>query len=89
MKIWVDDKEPAPKHRGFNWQCKSVNQVKGILERIEYLKQLYIGTDYKSIEIELLDIDYDLGEYVEDGGTSIQFIEWLKDYGYNFPISIH
>lgn len=89
MKIWLDDKEPAPKNRGFSWHCRSVNQVKGVLERIDYLKQLYIGTDYRVIDIELLDVDYDLGEYVADGGDPLSFIDWLQKQGYTFPITIH
>ncbi len=49
MKIWVDDLRPVPE--GYEW-AKSVNQAIYLVEKAE------AGGE----EVELLDLDHDLGD---------------------------
>ena len=39
--------------------------------------------------IELIDIDYDAGDYAKDGGDYIRLLDWLEETGRNYPIRIH
>lgn len=78
MKIWVDDVRPAPD--GYVW-CKSVNETIGFIEEIE---------EYLGIEtIELIDLDYDSGEYEKDGGPYIKLMDWLVERGTLYPLVFH
>ena len=59
MKIWADDLRPVPD--GFVG-AKSVNEAIKIIEKAEA----------NNIEIECLDLDYDLEEYASDGGDAFK-----------------
>ena len=39
--------------------------------------------------VELIDIDYDAGDYANDGGDYIKLLDWLEETGRNYPIRIH
>lgn len=78
-KIWVDDVIPAP--NGYIW-CKSVSETKAWIEASEvHLSAL--------ATIELIDLDYDVGDCAADGGSYIKILDWLKETGRNYPIRIH
>lgn len=91
MKLWIDDVRPAPE--GYMW-CKSVNKAKGMITMIEDIFGKYsiytpsTGESRKEI-IELIDIDHDAGDYVNQGGDYIKFLDWLEETGRNYPIHIH
>lgn len=83
MKIWLDDqidsgleKRKAPK--GYVG-AHSVNEV----------KKLIIEAESKNEEIELLDLDNDLGDYNFDGGDGNKLLEWLIERGTFYPIELH
>jgi hypothetical protein len=77
MKIWVDDVRPAPE--GYYW-CKSVNETKEVIKR--YMQW--------NMQIELLDMDHDAGDFASDGGDYIEILNWLEEYMIcYFPIRIH
>ena len=78
MKLWIDDVRPAPE--GY-WWCKSVNDAK------RCIMDPVIQYSYKGIE--LIDIDYDAGEYYNCGGDYIELLNWLEETGRNYPIRIH
>ena len=40
-------------------------------------------------EIELLDLDHDLGDYSSDGGDAIKILDWLVERETFYPINIH
>lgn len=83
MKIWVDDIRPAPE--GYIW-CRSVNQVKCIIERYGS----WIDWDNNIVDcIELIDLDYDAGDYFCMGGDYINILDWLEERGRSYPIRIH
>lgn len=76
MKLWVDDVRPAPE--GY-WLAQSVRQAKLAIQIVEN----------SSEPIELIDIDHDAGDYANDGGDYINFLNWLEETGRNYPIRIH
>ena len=76
MKIWVDDVRPAPK--GY-FRCLSVNHTKRIIQEIENIKE----------PIELIDLDYDSGDYEKDGGPYIKLMDWLVERGTLYPLAFH
>ena len=89
MKLWIDDLRPAP--RGYV-SCRSVNQAKEAIilaeTDVEYHWKTY---GYKStrMEIELIDIDHDAGEFASEGGDYIKLLDWLEETGRNYPVRIH
>lgn len=81
MKLWIDELRPAPK--GYVW-CKSVQEAKDTI----LLFELYatVNEDYK---VELIDLDYDAGDYADEGGDYIRLLDWLEETKRNYPIHIH
>lgn len=80
MKLWVDDVRPAPGDMFHEWiWCKSVNTVKMIIKLLEN----------DGIEIEIIDIDHDAGDYANKGGDYIKLLDWLEETGRNYPIHLH
>ena len=81
MKLWIDDVRPAPK--GYI-RAYSVNDAK---------YQIMMSEDDFHGELtgkcELLDIDYDAGDFYHDGGDYIKLLDWLEETGRNYPIRIH
>ena len=91
MKLWIDDIRPAPE--GYKW-CKSVIDAQVYIEAADWTNFFNHIPDaptpnYKDIEIELIDIDHDAGEYASDGGDYIRLLDWLEETGRNYPIRIH
>lgn len=39
--------------------------------------------------IDVIDCDYDLGDYNRFGGDGIRLLDWLEETGRNYPIRIH
>jgi hypothetical protein len=76
MKIYLDDIRPTPV--GFVL-AKSVNQCKDII----------IQCENEGKEIELIDVDHDLGDYAKDGGDAINILDWLVERNTLYPIAIH
>lgn len=87
MKLWIDDVRPAPE--GYVW-CRSVNEAK---RRICAAHQIYSNHWMDHVAdadvISIIDIDYDAGDYVSDGGDYIRLLDWLEETGSNYPIRIH
>lgn len=80
MKLWIDDVRPAPE--GYNW-ARSVNDAKFQIEWSEFFK------DYPNSGPQIIDIDYDAGDFAYDGGDYINLLNWLEETGRNYPIRIH
>lgn len=77
MKIWLDDVRPAPD--GYIW-LDTVNKVKNCIVWHENIGE----------NIELLDLDHDLGYARQaDGGDAIKLLDWLEATERNYPIRIH
>ena len=89
MKIWVDDIRPAPK--GYIW-CRSVNEAKYIITRFMsfFNEAIYHIEEAETLpDIELIDLDHDLGEYATDGGDAIKLLDWLEQIKWKFTFKIH
>jgi len=53
-------------------------------------RSVIIWYSYRENEIiELIDIDYDAGDYSAFGGNYIRLLDWLEETGRNYPIRIH
>lgn len=76
MKIWVDDLRPIPD--GYVG-TKSVNETIALIEKLETVGE----------EIELIDLDHDLGDYAYDGGDAIKLLDYLAERATFYPIKIH
>ena len=78
MRLWLDDCRPAPE--GYVW-VKSVNDAKEVIEAFEAFSKLS--------PIELIDLDYDSGDYEKDGGPYIKLMDWLVERGTLYPLAFH
>ena len=62
---------------GWHW-VTSVNKAKSAIEYFE-----------KRFNVELIDLDYDSGDYVSEGGDYNRLLDWLEETKRNYPIHIH
>lgn len=76
MKIWLDDLRPAP--WGYE-SARSVNEAKTLIREAER----------NGIEIEVLDLDHDLGDFSDQGGDAIKLLDWLAERETFYPVEIH
>ena len=76
MKIWLDDLRQVP--QGYEG-AKSVNEAIVLIEEAEN----------RGVEIEVLDIDHDLGDYYSEGGDAIKLLDWLAERETFYPVEIH
>ena len=76
MKIWLDDLRPVP--QGYEG-AKSVNEAIALIEEAEKA----------GIDIEVLNLDHDLGDYYTDGGDAIKLLDWLAERETFYPVEIH
>ena len=76
IKIWVDDVRPAP--HGYVW-------YQAVDETIAAIKT-YLRYD---VNIELIDLDHDSGEFYQYGGDYIKILDYLEKYMLDIPIRIH
>ena len=72
MKIWLDDLRVAPD--GYE-TAKSVNEAIDLIEECEQ----------NGDEIEVLDLDHDLGDYAYDGGDAIKLLDYLRKEKHFIP----
>ena len=76
MKIWVDDVRQVPE--GYDW-TRSVNETIRLIEQAEQ----------DGIQIELIDLDHDLGDYADDGGDAIKILDYLVENSKFYPVRLH
>ena len=76
MKIWLDDIRLAPDRYE---SVQSVNQAIALI----------LEAEAKGEQIELLDLDHDLGDYFPEGGDAIKLLDWLAERGTFYQIKIH
>ena len=68
IKIWLDDIRPAPDNSYFH--CRSVDEAKAVITLYEL---------QNSDTTIILDLDYDLGDYYENGGDAVKLLDWLEE----------
>ncbi len=76
MRIWVDDIREVP--NGYVG-TKSVNETITLIKKLEE----------DGVEIEVIDLDHDLGDYAYDGGDAIKILDYLAERETYYPIKIH
>ena len=102
MKLWIDDIRPAPD--GYV-ECKSVDGAKDVIDYSETMVKFYkyilsndelpewirasTEQDLKEVVIDIIDTDYDAGDWAMEGGDYIRLLDWLEETGRNYPIRIH
>ena len=77
MRIWIDDVQPTPDHTWY-W-CRSVYEAKSVISEFRWGR----------IDIEVISIDHDAGDFHVDGGDYIKVLDWLEEKGWSYPIHIH
>ena len=78
MKLWIDDVRPAPNDDEY----AHINSVDMAIYTI-------LLWEKRGVDIELIDIDHDAGDFAPDGGDYIKLLDWLEETGRNYPIHIH
>ena len=73
MKLWLDDIRQASE--GYVW-CKSVNEAITVIE------------DNKN-NIEVIDLDHDLGDFAKDGGDAICLMDYLVANELFYKLNFH
>ena len=59
--------------------------AKSVNEAIQMIKE----AEKEKVEIELLDLDHDLGDYYSEGGDAIKLLDWLAERETFYPVEIH
>lgn len=104
MKLWIDDVRPAPEGyrwlKSVNEAIKCIQGTEACIQRCmdrgheRFLARDYVGRTKaydmaNYVDITLIDIDHDAGDYANDGGDYIKLLDWLEETGRNYPIHIH
>ena len=105
VKLWIDDvRLPPPGYvwcKSVNQAKKFILDTEACIDRCMargarcFQERNYIGRTHayraaKSIDIEVIDIDHDAGDYAYDGGDYIKLLDWLEVTGRkHYPIHIH
>ena len=76
MRLYVDDLRIPP--AGFVL-ARSVNSAKEII----------LDAEEKGEDIELIDLDHDMGDFASDGGDAICLLDWLVERDTLYPVSLH
>ena len=83
MKIWLDD---LMDEKNFNRATPAgfigAHSVNEAIELIEDAKR-------RGEEVELIDLDHDLGDYAKDGGDAGNFLYYLAQHEIYPPVKIH
>lgn len=77
MKIWVDDVRTPPS-KEYSW-AKSVSAA----------IEMITAAEKADIDIVLVDLDHDAGDYVNCGGDYIRILDWMERTHRNYPIRLH
>lgn len=104
MKIWVDDIRPAPEGwrwcKSVNETIELIKGAEACIDRCMnrghkcFLERDYFGRSRayaaaNDVDIQLIDLDHDAGDYASDGGDYIKILDWLEETGRNYPIRLH
>lgn len=105
MRLWIDDVRPAPdgyvwirsvdvakatiieleaQHRICNIHAHKEMFTEAPLHRANALLLLK-----RYLQIKLIDIDHDAGNFAVNGGDYIKLLDWIEETGRNYPIRIH
>lgn len=74
--IYLDDLRKEP--NGYI-RTKSVNETIRLIESLEK----------NNVDIKLIDLDHDLGDYSKDGGDAIKLLDYLVENNKFYPVKLH
>lgn len=104
MKLWIDDVRPAPQGydwiKSVNEAKKFIIGSEECVQRcMDRGRKCFLERDYKGrdrcynaanqVDISIIDIDHDAGDYAFDGGDYIKLLDWLEETNRNYTIHIH
>lgn len=105
MKLWIDDVRPAPDGYVWLRSVDVAKEAIKELEKQSNLcgtcahKEMFSGAPLhranalsllkRFLQIELIDMDHDAGNFVVNGGDYIKLLDWLEETGRSYPIRIH
>ncbi|MBR4579713.1 MAG: hypothetical protein IKO32_00580 [Lachnospiraceae bacterium] len=83
MKIWLDDlMDDKNSNRAVPAGFVGAHSVNEAIRLIEEAKE-------RGEEIEMIDLDHDLGDYAKDGGDAIKLLDYLVEHEEFYPVSFH
>lgn len=77
MKLWLDDMREMPSD--FTHHAYSVNMA----------KKFILQAEDKTEIIEMISLDYDMGDFAYDGGDGICLMDWMLERRSLYPIEFH
>ena len=81
LRFWVDDTRPAPE--GY-YLALTTNSM------IQMIREVRSPECRSYMEIEVIDLDHDAGDYANEGGDYIKILEWMEKEGINdIPVRFH
>lgn len=105
MKLWIDDVRPAPEGYVWLRSVDVTKAMIEELEMQKRFCEVHAHNEMFSgevlhranalsllkrfLQIEILDIDHDAGNFAVNGGDYIKLLDWLEKTGRNYPIRIH
>lgn len=104
MKIWVDDIRPAPEGyvwcKSTNDTIRLIQLSNSRIEELmERAHNAFLARDFKARttcyqhakkwDIELIDLDYNSGDFAYDGGDYFEVLDYIKNNRLNYPIKLH
>ena len=83
MKIWLDDlMDDRESNRRVPQGFVGAHSVNEAIELVEF------AISHEK-EIEMVDLDHDLGDYAGDGGDAINFLHYLREHEIFPPVRLH
>lgn len=83
MKIWLDDlMDDRESNRRVPQGFKGAHSVNEAIELVEFAIS-------HGQEIEMVDLDHDLGDYAKDGGDGKNFLHYLREHEIFPRVKLH
>ena len=78
VALWIDDVRPIPSNYLHQFHINRVIWCHSVNNAIDTFNQVNESLDN---EIVFIDLDHDAGNYSQDGGDYIKFLDWLESIG--------
>ena len=78
VAFWIDDIRPVPEHYMEDYNVNRVIWSHSVNEAIQNWMLWNTLYEHDDIQIVRIDLDHDAGDYANDGGDFINFLNWLE-----------